>query len=212
MEMILYGMPHTRSFRALWALEEVGATYRYQLVQLGRGEGQSASFLALNPAGKLPVLKDGGLVLTESAAICTYLADSFSHKELIPQVGSADRGRYNQWCFFILSELEQPLWTLAKHKFALPKAYRVRAIQPSALYEFERATEVLAKGLSGRKYLVGESFTMADLLATHALMWAQAFKVEQKIAELDSYREEHCRRAAYQRAMAIEAEKEKELK
>lgn len=208
----LYGMPNTRSFRALWALEEVGASYTYELIHLGKGEGQSSAFQQLNPAGKLPVLQDGGLVLTESAAICTYLADCYPHKELAPEAGSADRACYNQWCFFVLSELEQPLWTMGKHKFALPKEHRVRDILPTAAFEFERAAKLLARGLDGRIFLVGERFTMADLLATHTLMWARAFKVEHGISALDSYLERNCRREAFVRATVVEAGKQGEMK
>lgn len=207
MKKILYGMPRTRSLRVLWALEEVGAEYDYRVVQLGRGEGQSAEFLALNPGGKVPVLKDGDLVLSESAAICTYLADCYPHKELAPEAGSAARALYNQWCFFILSELEQPLWTMAKHKFALPKAYRVAEIMPTAMFEFERAAHRLAKGLEERDYLVGGDFSMADLLACHTLMWAKAIKLEHGIAVLDAYLDRQRQRMAFQRALAVESEK-----
>ncbi len=203
----LYGMPHTRSFRALWALEEIGVDYRYQLVDLGKGGGQTPEFQALNPAGKLPVLVDGDLVLSESAAICTYLAECYPHKDFIPEPGTADRARYNQWCFFVLAELEQPLWTMAKHKFALPKKYRVREVLETAAFEFTRAAQVLDAGLAERYFLVGTSFSMADLLVAHTLNWARTFKVKHGIARLDDYLERMTQRQAWQRALAIETEK-----
>lgn len=203
----LYGMPRTRSFRVLWALEEVGAEYHYQMVDLGKGDGQTQEFLALNPGGKLPVLVDGDLVLTESAAICTYLAECFPHMELIPEAGTADRARYNQWCLFVLAELEQPLWTMGKHKFALPKKYRVREVIETAAYEFTRAAQVFDAGLAGREFLVGFSFSMADLLAAHTLHWAKVFKVEHGIPRLDDYLEQIQQRVAWQRAVAIDVEK-----
>ena len=71
----VYGMPRTRSTRVVWALEELGAEYSFHPIDLAKGEGQSAEFLKLNPSGKIPVLIDGDLLLTESAAICTYLGD-----------------------------------------------------------------------------------------------------------------------------------------
>lgn len=207
----LYGMPQTRSFRVLWTLEELGASYRYQVVDLGKGEGRTAEFLALNPGGKLPVLTDGELVLCESAAICTYLADSHPEKNLIPARGSFDRARCNQWGYFVLSELEQPLWTMGKHKFALPKEYRIPEIQKTALFEFMRAVSVLEKGLWGRRFLVGEDFTLADLLAVHTLHWAQAFKVDHGSQLLDDYRERIKERVAWQKAQAIDAARKGEL-
>lgn len=207
----LYGMPHTRSFRALWALEEIGVAYQYQLVNLGRGEGTSAQFLALNPSGKLPVLTDGTLVLTESAAICTYLADCHPHKNLIPNVGTHERARYNQWCCFVLSELEQPLWTMAKHKFALPKEYRVPAVQKTAGFEFRRALSALEEGLQGRSFLVGDHFTMADLLAVHTLHWARAAGVEYVSERLGGYLDRVEQRKAWQQAGRIDAQKKAEM-
>lgn len=203
----LYGMPRTRSFRALWALEEVGAEYHYQVVDLGKGGGQTEEFLELNPGGKLPVLVDGGLILTESAAICTYLAECFPHMELIPEAGTADRARYNQWCFFVLAELEQPLWTMGKHKFVLPKEYRVREVLETAAFEFTRAAKVFDTGLAGRDFLVGASFSMADLLAAQTLHWAKVFKVEHGISRLDDYLSRVKERDAWQRAVAIDTEK-----
>ena len=207
MKKILYGMPNTRSFRVLWALEETGLEYDYRVVRLGKGEGQREEFLALNPAGKLPVLMDGELVLTESAAICSYLADCAPERGLIPGSGTADRARYNQWCFFVLSELEQPLWTMSKHKFALPKEYRVRDMLPTAEFEFRRAARVLDQGLGEREYLVGQRFSMADLLAAHTLVWARAYKVEHECPRLESYLNRILQREAWRKANLIDQEK-----
>lgn len=211
MEITLYGMPRTRSFRALWALEEVGVTYEYRLVNLGQGGGQDPEFLRLNPGGKLPVLVDGDLVLSESGAICIHLAEKYPDKGLLPQAGGVDRARCIQWCFFMLAELEQPLWTVAKHKFALPKDYRVREVIETAAYEFARAARVLDLGLGDEEFLVGGVFSVADLLATHTLMWARAFKFELGSERLDAYLERNCRRGAWLRAERAERQKEGEM-
>jgi len=207
----LYGMPNTRSFRVLWALEELGVEYEYQLVNLGKGEGKTPEFLALNPSGKLPVLKNGGLVLTESAAICSYLADAQPDKNLIPFVGTAERALYNQWCFFVLSELEQPLWTMGKHKFALPKEYRVREVTKTAGFEYMRALRVLETGLKGREFIVGDHFTMADLLVVHTLNWAQVMKIEHGSELLTLYLDRIRQRPAWTRALAIDTAKKAEM-
>lgn len=206
--MRLYGMPRTRSFRALWALEEVGAEYDYQVINLGKGQGQEAEFLKLNPGGKLPVLVDGDLVLRESAAICTYLADCYPQQNMAPACGTPERALFNQWCFFVLSELEQPLWTIAKHKFALPKEYRIRDVVETAVFEFSRAAKILETGLSGNRSLVGTGFSMADLLAVHTLVWAKAFKLNHGLSALDNYRDTGMQRPAYQRAAALDLAKE----
>jgi len=122
--MKLYGYRNGRTLRAAWALEEVGAEYEYVEVHLMRGEGQEASFMAINPAGKVPVLIDGQVV-TESAAICMHLAEKYPASRLLPPVGSPERTECYKWISFILTEIDASLWTIAKHRFALPKERRV---------------------------------------------------------------------------------------
>ena len=203
----LYGMPRTRSTRVVWALEELGLEYRIHSIDLSKGAGQSAEFLKLNPAGKVPVLIDGELVLTESAAICAYLGDQHPQAELVPRPGTAERGQYDQWSHFMLAELEQPLWTIGKHKFAFPEERRVPEILAVVPWEFQRAAAVLNKRLAGREYLVGDRFTLVDILAAHTLLWARAFKVPHGIAGLDEYEQRICSRAAFTRAREREKTK-----
>ncbi len=201
----VYGMPRSRATRVVWALEELALEYRYHLVDLLKGEGQQPEFLALNSSGKIPVLVDDGLVLSESAAICTYLGDKYPQRELVPKPGTAERGHYDQWCYFVLTELEQPLWTMAKHKFVFPKEKRREEILPVAAWEFQRAAGLLAQGLAGQDYLVAERFTLADLLAAHTLIWARAFKVPHSSQLLDDYEQRISSRPAYERAKQREA-------
>ncbi|PLX88481.1 MAG: glutathione S-transferase family protein [Desulfuromonas sp.] len=200
----LYGMPKTRSMRVVWALEEIGAEYRFIPVDLVTGEGRTPGFLALNPGGKVPVLVDGDLVLTESAAICTYLGDRFPESGLVPRCGTVERGLYDQWCYFVMTELEQPLWTIGKHKFALPKEKRVPEIKDTAIWEFQRAAALLASGLGEKPYLLGDNFTMADLLAAHTLAWARSARISHNIDLLDDYRQRMMAREAFQRTLAVE--------
>lgn len=204
--LTLYGFPRSRSTRVLWMLEELGVDYRYCKVDLGAGEGQQPAYLALNPAGKVPTLMDDNFVLTESVAILTYLGDRFPELGLIPPAGSHDRARYLQWACFVLSELEQPLWTIAKHRFALPKEHRVAGIFETAVWEFERAATVLRKGLGEKDFLVGENFSAADILAAHTLAWAEAFKLPPTDPVLADYSRRQLGRPAWQRARTREAE------
>jgi glutathione S-transferase len=202
----VYGMPRTRSTRILWALEELGLEYVFHSVDLAKGEGQSPEFLKLNPGGKIPVLVDGDLVLSESAAICTYLGDKYSEAELVPRPGTRDRGVYDQWSYFVMTELEQPLWTIGKHKFVFPEEKRVPAIIDVALWEFQKAAAVLAKHLDGSDYLVGAAFSMVDILATHSLLWARAFKLPHHQELLDQYAERISGRTAFAKARERETQ------
>ncbi|HSC75405.1 MAG TPA: glutathione S-transferase family protein [Pseudomonadales bacterium] len=195
--LTLYGLPKTRSDRALWALEEKGTPYKFEYVHLGKGEGRTPEFLALNPAGKIPLLVDGDLIVSESIAICNYIADRCAGKAIAPAFGSNERAHYDQWCSFAISELEQPLWTMAKHKFALPEEKRVPAVMDTARWEFTVAAQRVAKGLEGREFILGKTFSVADILLGHTLKWARAFDVPTEQATVDAYADRLFARPAF---------------
>ncbi len=196
----VYGFPNARSSRVVWALEEVGAEYEYVYVDLKAGAGWQPGYLALNAGGKVPTLVDDEFVLTESGAICTYLGDRFPATGLTPPAGGQARARYNQWCYFVLSEMEQPLWTIGKHTFALSERWRVPAVLDTARWEFSVAAKVLAEGLGRREFIAGDRFTAADILVAHTLAWARAFKLPLEHDNLESYAERLLARPAWTRA------------
>jgi len=203
--MKLYGYRNGRTLRALWALEEVAARYEYVEVDLFRGEGRQPWFLQINPAGKVPVLEDGGTVITESAAICLHLAEKYPETKLLPPAGTLDRTACYKWTSFILTELDALLWTIAKHRFGLPKERRVPAVIETAEWEFGVAVKILAAGLGHRPYLVGDSFTVADILAGHTLLWAKSARLPLDSDNLEKYLEELTARDAFRRARQVAA-------
>ncbi|CAE8691928.1 unnamed protein product [Polarella glacialis] len=175
--LVLWGNPLFRSWRNVWMLEELGVAYKIVPVNPMVGDGQKPEFLKLNPHGKVPCLQDGSFVLTESVAINTYLADKFG--KLVPVAGSQARAIYDQWCFFIMSELDsQSLYVHRKHT-ALAKVYG-RAPEAVAAAEayFKKHVSIAAKQMEAqqaagqRPYLLGSEFTAADILMTHVLRWA----------------------------------------
>ncbi|BFM14647.1 glutathione S-transferase family protein [Maricurvus nonylphenolicus] len=180
--LTVYGYPQTRSSRITWMLEELGQDYTYELIDFMKGQHKSAEYLAINPGGKVPAFKDDELLLTESAAIVTYLGDKFGRHDLVPAAGSTDRARYEQWAYFALCELEQGLWNMSKHRFALPSDKRVKELLPTASWEFQQALELLSQGLGDNDYILGDSFSAADILLGHSLFWGLSFKqpIEQK--------------------------------
>ena len=203
--MKLYGHPKTRSTRISWMLEELGEQYEFCLVDFKKGESQSPEYLAINPAGKIPALIHDDLLLLESAAIIAYLGDIYPDSKLVPVAGTAERAIYDQWSYFAMCELEQPLWTLGKNTFALPKKYRCAEILPTAQWEFQKALKLFSNGLGDKSYILGESFTAVDILLCQTLLWAIAFKqpVEQK--NLLAYVARMQSRPALARAVAKEA-------
>ena len=198
----LYGSGQSRSFRALWALEEAGIEYEYQSVEIGSNTNngtQTYAYKQLNIQGKVPALTDGKLVLTESGAIVNYIAMQNLAANLIP-TDIVARAHYDQQCFFVLSELEQPLWTYSKHRFILPKEYRLKEISNAVYWEFEKAVNALEQQLSGKEFAVGNHFTMADILIAHTLRWAD--KAKFIVPEpLLNYTERMCERNAFKQAL-----------
>ena len=200
----IYGFPYTRSIRATWALEEARADYEFLPVNLAKGEHKQQAFLKLNPGGKVPALVDNELVLTESAAIVTYIGEKFPASGLVPSDIKA-RAHYLQWCFFAMSELETPLWTMTKHSQILPEERRVPAVKESCIWEFQRAAAVLEKHLEGREFVVGDQFTAADILLGGTLNWARKAEVPLTSSVLESYANQMAARPALLRARAREA-------
>lgn len=198
----LYSFPNSRSLRATWTLEELGLGYQCHHVALDKGEGQTAEHLARHPDGKVPVLEDGELTLFESAPICRYLAEQYGDASLLPQ-SATERAQVDQWLSFIITEVEQPLWLQAKHKFALPQERRVPAVLPTAAWEFQRALLALERRRNGQNTLVGDAFTLADLFLTHTLSWAASMK-HRLPDPLAAYHAYHAARPALARAIEKE--------
>lgn len=198
----LYSFPQSRSLRVAWALEELGLEYKCRHVALDKGEGQTAEHLTRHPDGKVPVIEDGEVHLFESMSICRYLAATYGDGTLLPNDPAA-RAQVDQWLSFIVTEIEQPLWNQAKHKFALPEDKRVPAILPVCAWELQRALSALERRYNGQENLVGNTFTLADLFLTHTLSWAASMK--HRLPEpLFAYRERHIQRPTMAKAVARE--------
>jgi glutathione S-transferase len=200
--MKLYGYRNGRTLRAVWVLEEVGASYEYSEVDLFGGEGRQAWFLKLNPAGKVPVLIDGTQIVTESLAICLHIAEKYPAAALLPPLGSPERTQCYRWASFVATELDSALWTIAKHRFALPKDKRVEAVIDTAAWEWDRGAKVLARALAGQPYLAGHAFSVADILAGHTLLWAKSARLDLPRGPLEGYLQTLERRSALTRAQS----------
>lgn len=201
----VHGYPNTRTLRVTWMLEELGLEYEYHFVDMMKGEARAPDYLAINPGGKVPALEHDGGVLTESGAIVNYLGALKPDSELIPQTAYR-RAIYDQWCFFAMAELEQPLWTIGKNKFALPKEVRCPEIIETAAWEYQKALGLLSEGLGEHEYILGEQFSAADILVGHCLFWGMAFKQPIKQANLTAYMGRVGARPALAQARKREAE------
>ncbi|MGH6866850.1 MAG: glutathione S-transferase family protein [Methyloceanibacter sp.] len=166
--MKLYGSGPTRSLRVLWALQELDAEFEFVSVDVLAGEIRHPDFLRLNPAGKIPVLVDGDLVLTESAAIVMYLAEKYGAKGLMP-ADLTERAQVYRWSMFAVTELEQPLWRIARHTFVYPEDKRLP--EDIALAREEFVAAILDRHMDGREFIVGDNITIADCVTAYVLDW-----------------------------------------
>ena len=174
----VWGPKKSRAFRVLWLLEEMEISYTHHDVDFSNKEHHSASFLQKNPFGKVPVLGFKGHYIFESGAIIEFLASQHKEKAMAPPVEDFKAyGEYLQWNYFSLTELEQPLWLRAKHKFAHPKEYRFKEIEKTAFYEFGKAVDVIEKALEGREFLLGSTFYACDILVGNILIWGRSQKL-----------------------------------
>ncbi|HTM23039.1 MAG TPA: glutathione S-transferase [Kofleriaceae bacterium] len=157
MSITLYYAPRTRAGRPRWLLEELGVPYTL--------ERDAGARKAAHPLGKVPALRDGDLVMFETAAICIYLADKFADRGLAPAIDSPLRGPYLQWMVFAGSELDVgPVdWYDASDDGAKQRA----------VAHFDRRAPVVSDALAGREYIVGDRFSAADVMIAAVLGWAR---------------------------------------
>ena len=184
--MKLYGFPPTRSIRVLWTLRELGVNFEFVNVNLVAAENRRAEFLAINPAGKLPALVNGEFVLTESVAIVLYLAEKYADKGLLPAEPTA-RAQVNKWLLFTATELEQPLWRIARHTAIYPKDKRLPDEVALARQDFQDMAAVMEEHMRGRQFLVGDSVTVADFVAAYTLDWANEVQLLDASPEMRGY-------------------------
>jgi len=198
MTRVLYGRGQSRSFRCLWALNEAGISFEYIEITPAT---KPDNYAELNSQGKVPTLSDGDLRLTESAAIVNYAGMLSKEKGLIPE-DVVMRARYDEICYFVMTELEQPLWTIGKHRFAIPEEHRHEVIFETAAWEFRKALDTLTHLVGRNSFSAGSHFTFADLLIAHTINWAQRFEMQVDRQWLD-FRDVQYERPGCQKSLAL---------
>lgn len=199
--MKLYYWPRTRAMRPRWMLQELSVPYDLIRVNLPEGEHKTPFYREIHPHGKVPAfVDDDGTVLFESAAICMYLADKYPEKGLAPEVGTPERGLYYQWMFYSTATLES---IIAQH-LVLPKL----AHNPRDAKSLDRVrdklaeiAEVLNAALEATEFLVGDSFTAADLMVGSQIMGAIDSGILPSLPNLNAYKERLSTRSAFKRAL-----------
>lgn len=191
----LIGSPRTRTFRVMWMLEEAGLDYT-----LNPAPPQSEPVRMQSDLGKVPVLVAEGQAITDSAAILTYLADK--HGIMTHPAGTIERAKQDALTHFVLDEFDAVLWTAARHSFILPEDRRVPEVKDSLRWEMEKSVQALVARIGHGPFLMGEDLTIADILTTHCLTWAQVAKFQLESQVLTDYVARMQARPAYQAAVA----------
>ncbi|MBY6056561.1 glutathione S-transferase family protein [Leisingera daeponensis] len=189
------GIPLTRTFRVLWALEELGEPY-----ELHQHGPRSPEVQALNVSGKVPVLQAEGETITDSTAIITYLADK--HRALTAPAGTIARAKQDAITHLLLDEIDAVLWAAARHSFILPEEQRVPEVKGSLKWEFGHNLARLESKMSG-PFLMGEDFTIADIICTHCLNWARSAKFPVEGEKMQDYGKRMRDREAFQRVAEL---------
>jgi glutathione S-transferase len=198
-KITFFHSPNTRSTGVLLLLEELGAPYELNLLNMKAGEQRSPKYTAINPMGKVPAVMCDGELVTEQPAVYIYLADLFPQAGLAPAIDDSLRGPYLRWMVFYGSSFEPALIDKSQKREPAPKA-----MSPYGDYDtmLGTLTQQLAKG----PYLLGEKFMAVDVLWGTALTWTTMFGLVPELPVIKSYIDRVNARPAFVRGRAKEAE------
>jgi glutathione S-transferase len=197
-ELVFYTHPQSRGRIVRWMLEEIGQPYRTELFDYGTTM-KAPAYLAINPMGKVPAIRHGDTVVTEAAAICAYLADAFPAAHLAPPPGDRLRGPYYRWLFYGAGPLEAA-WTNKAMGFVVPPERERMA----GYGRFETVVDVLEQAVSRSEYVVGDSFTAADVYIGSGIGFGMQFGMIEKRPAFEQYCQRLSARPAALRAKEID--------
>ncbi len=194
--MKIFWAPQTRSTRALWMLEEAGIEYERELIDIrSPGRDDPAEFLEASPMGKVPAIVDGDVSMSESAAICLYVADRYSPGKLAPALDDARRGKFLYWLMYTPAVVEPAM----SEKFNQSEPNRVR----SGWGDFDLMVETWENALDGRQWILGDDFTAADVMLGSSAVFLRAFNMLPASKNIEAYADRALSRPAYKAALAL---------
>jgi glutathione S-transferase len=177
---ILWGAGTSRTIRAHWALHELSLDYELRPILPRTGETQTPEYTAINPRQKIPALQDGAFIMTESAAIITYLSDRYGTPQnaLLP-ADLVERARCLEWCFFLVSEIDATALYVMRRHVGLPQIYGEApvAVEAASAYFTRQMGQVERTLADGRTFLMGERFTAPDILLSTCITWAIDYEI-----------------------------------
>jgi glutathione S-transferase len=193
----LYHVPNSSSQRVLWLLEEIGEPYDLTVLGDRASRLDDPEHMARHPMGRVPVVENDGEFIFESAAICLHIADSYPTAGLIPPPGTQERGLVYQWSLFAITEIQAKMIQSRMSRESDPQG------SETAKESLLEAARVLEKALDGHDYLVGNRFTVADILVSATLAGVRRLDVAELPPGLNAYLDAMDARPAKQRAEAL---------
>lgn len=197
-DLIFYTNPMSRGRIVRWMLEELGEPYETVVLDYG-GSMKAPAFLSLNPMGKVPAIVHRDVVVTETAAICAYLADAFPDAGLAPAPASLARASYYRWMFFAAGPLEAALVNVSLGVEVPPERERMVGYG-----NLELVLDTLEGALDGRDYLAGNRFSAADIYVGSQIRWGMAFGTIAERPLFRAYSDRLAERPAMARATGID--------
>ena len=201
-DLVFYTNPQSRGRIVRWMLEEVAHPYETEIVPYDQMKGER--YLAVNPMGKVPAIKHGDHVVTECAAICAYLADTFPDAGLGPRDG--EKADYYRWFFYAAGPVEAAVSNKAMGWEPTPERERMFGYG-----NFDKVVAVLDELFSLRDYVCGDRFTAADVYVGAQLMFPMQFRLMPEKESFVRYRDRLTSREAYKRAVEIDDRAQAEL-
>ena len=198
-KVTLFHAPNSRSSGVLTLLEELGADFDLQVVNIKASEQLAPAYLAINPMGKVPAVKHGDALITDQVAIFLYLADLYPEAGLAPAISDPLRGPYLRWMVFYGSCFEPALIDRALKREQAP-----RGMSPYG--DYDTTLKTLTDQLASGPWLLGNRFTAADVLWGTALTWTTGFKLVPALPVIQSYIDRWNARPSVARVKARDAE------
>ena len=175
MPLTIYHVAGTRSMRVIWLCLELDIPLEVEVIDFSPAYRNTASWRALSPTGKVPVLRDGEFTMFESGAMVQYLLDAYGDGRLQPRPGTKAAALFQQWSWFAEATLARPLGDIAQHSVIRPEAERIPGVVEDAKIRALTALGAVEKGLENCTYLMGEAFSAADINMGYSLMLAERF-------------------------------------
>lgn len=199
----IYHVPGTRSVRVIWLCEELGVRYEKIDVDFSPEFRTSAEWRALNPVGKIPVMRDGDMTIFESGAMVEYILDKYGKGRLRPAPGTSESGIYMQWCWFAEATFARPLGEMVNHRRVFAQDEQVPAVVEEMADRARLCIAALDQALESQAYLCGRDFTAADIMTGYSLMLARRFDLmDEKYPNVLAYWHRLSARPAFEKATA----------